>query len=134
MTNFERFLFSGLNPEEMEDEEGEFSGIYLNRRFSEDLGKVAVSAPKNRFVKSKYGYIFILNSTSVLFLKEWQGRGFDSISADKCDLVLTREYFIPRTYGNWKAFDDDPCLLRWGTWLRIAKRQQNEREGLLWLA
>ena len=110
---FNDFRFNGLNYRE-------FSNKYFTmNRISEDEQKIVVRVADEHLLETKYGYALILDNSHVVFLKNWQ---VDSNFYGN-EVLLTKEYFIVKEWGEFDDFDEEPQNLEWNTWLEAAKEQ-----------
>lgn len=115
---FNQFRFEGLSLTEK-------SNKYLTmNRFNEDETKIVVKIGEEHLKSTQYGYALILDNETVVFLKEWQiNSNYYGI-----ECLLTKEYFIPKKWGNWDRFtkNEENCIFE--NWVKIAKEQQNYQE------
>lgn len=112
-TNFNDFRFDGLNYKNI-------SNKYITmNRVSDDKDKIVVKVADSHLQKTKYGYALILDSTHVVFLKDWQ--------VDQnyygSEVLLNKKYFIPKEWGEWDDFFEDPEQLEWDAWMNAAIEQ-----------
>lgn len=107
--------FEGLNYKHL-------SNKYLTmNRVSQDNNKIVVKFASDHLLKTKYGYALILNRTHVVFLKEWQV----NISYYGIEVLLERETFNVKEWGEFSDFDDTTDLLSFDNLVEIAKQQDN---------
>lgn len=118
--DFNNFRFDGLDWRQA-------SNNYLTmERVSKDENKIVVKTAGQHLIETKYGYALILDRTHVVFLKSWQ------VSSNYFgnEVLLTREYFNVKEWGEHDEFDDEPKNLNYNTWLEIAKEQNTvDNEG-----
>lgn len=112
---FNDFRFAGLNYKEA-------SNKYLTmKRVSDDENKIVVKVAGSNIVKTKFGYALILNYNHVVFLKNWQvDQNFFGI-----EVLLDREHFLVKKFGEFEDFDDDNQYLSFDEWVKVAKEQDN---------
>lgn len=114
-TNFNDFRFSGL-------EYRSYSNKYFTmKRVSDDESKIVVKVADVHLQKTKYGYALILNRKHVVFLKEWQV----SQNYFGNEVLLQKEYFNVKEWGNHEQFSDNEEYLSFDEWLKTAHEQEN---------
>lgn len=117
--DFNNFRFSGLNYKPVSN------NYWSMNRINEEETKIVVRVAPCHLMKTKYGYALILDRSHVVFIKDWQV-GFAAYGKD-CEVVLDRDYFAVKEWGDFDEFDDldeDDAQLTWNGWLDIAKQQQ----------
>ncbi len=117
--DFNEFRFSGLHLEEQ-------SNKYLTmNRVSDDENKVVVKVGTDHLLKTKYGFALILNSTHVVFLKDWQV----DINYFGNEVLIDKDYWLVKEWGDFSdAFDDSEDNLKFEKWLSVANIQQEARD------
>ena len=117
--DFNEFRFSGLHLEEQ-------SNKYLTmNRVSDDENKVVVKVGTDHLLKTKYGFALILNSTHVVFLKDWQV----DINYFGNEVLIDKDYWLVKQWGDFSdVFDDSEDNLKFEKWLSVAKIQQEARD------
>ena len=88
-------------------------------RVSNDENKIVVKVADSHLQKTKFGYALILDQNHVTFLKDWQVNQnyFGN------EVLLNRDYWNPKEWGEFEDFGENPENLEWITWLEIAKEQ-----------
>lgn len=115
MKEFNDYRFEGLNWRQ-------YSNNYLTmERVSKDENKIVVKTAGEHLIETKNGYALILDRTHVVFLKSWQ------VSSNYFgnEVLLTREYFNVKEWGQHDEFDEEPQNLKFDKWLEAAKAQDN---------
>lgn len=112
-TDFNDFRFDGLNWRQSSNE------YVTMERVSDDENKIVVEVAPEHLIRTKYGYALILDYSHVVFLKSWQVS--DNYFAT--EVMLTREFFNVKEWGEHEAFGDEPENLNYNTWLETAKEQ-----------
>lgn len=116
-SDFNNFRFQGLNARKK-------SNKYLTmNRVSEDGNKIVVKVADSHLLETKYGHALILDRNHVVFIKNWQV----SENYFGNEVLLTKEYFNVKEWGDFEDFDDEPQNLNFETWLNVAM----EQEGLV---
>lgn len=111
--DFNDFRFDGLNWRQSSNE-------YLTmERVSEDENKIVVKVAPEHLMRTKYGYALILDYSHVVFLKSWQV----SDNYYGTEVMLTRDFFNVKEWGEHEAFCDEPENLTYDNWLKVAKEQ-----------
>lgn len=111
--DFNDFRFDGLNWRQSSNE-------YLTmERVSEDENKIVVKVAPEHLMRTKYGYALILDYSHVVFLKSWQV----SDNYYGTEVMLTRDFFNVKEWGEHEAFGDEPENLTYDNWLKVAKEQ-----------
>lgn len=111
--NFNDFRFAGLNWKKK-------SNKYLTmNRVSDDGQRIVVNVGNSHIMATIYGYALILDNTHVVFLKDWQV----SQSCYGIEVLLQKEFFKVKQWGNYVDFDDMPENLNFENWLEIARSQ-----------
>lgn len=119
MKKFDEFRFEGLNARPA-------SNKYLTmNRVSKDGNKIVVKVAENQLIPTKYGYALILDRTHVVFVKSWQV----SQNWFGNEVILTKEFFNVKVWGEHNDFLDDSYNLTWDAW-KTAAEDQNENEEL----
>ena len=111
--DFNEFRFSGLNYRDKSNK------YFTMDRVSEDETKIVVKVADSHLLKTKYGFALILNAEHVVFLKDWQV----SDNYYGIEVLLTKEYFTPKKWGEFPDFDYEEENLTWEEWLETAKAQ-----------
>lgn len=122
MTNFNEFRFSGLK---MLRESNQY---WVFNRVSDDEEKIMVRVAESHLLKTKYGYALILDETHVVFIKDWQ-IDFNYFGNE---VLLTKQYFNIKEWGNHDEFSDNEEALNWEYWLNAAKAQNEEKHFGEW--
>lgn len=113
--NFNDFRFEGLSYKNI-------SNKYMTmNRVSDDKDKIVVKVADSHLQKTKYGYALILDHTHVVFLKYWQ---VDQNYYGN-EVLLNKKYFIPKEWGEWDEFFEDPEQLEWDAWMNAAIEQDS---------
>lgn len=111
--DFNDFRFDGLNWRQSSNE-------YLTmERVSEDENKIVVKVAPEHLMRTKYGYALILDYSHVVFLRSWQV----SDNYYGTEVMLTRDFFNVKEWGEHEDFDDEPENLTYDNWLKVAKEQ-----------
>lgn len=111
--DFNDFRFDGLNWRQ-------YSNKYLTmERVSDDKNKIVVKVADEHIIQTKFGYALILDHSHVVFLKSWQVNN----NYYGTEVLLTREYFNIKEWGEHEDFDEEPENLDFNTWLEAAKEQ-----------
>lgn len=117
-TDFNDFRFEGLNWRQ-------YSNNYLTmERVSDDGKKIVVKVADDQVFSTKYGYALILDYSHVVFLKSWQV----SVNYYGTEVLLTKEYFNVKEWGEHEDFGEEPKNLDFKTWLEVAKEQNSADE------
>ena len=121
--DFNEYRFKGLNYERI-------SNNYITaNRVSENETKIIVKVAGEHLIKTAYGYALILDYSRVVFLKEWQV----SINFYGNEVVLDKNYFKVKEWGEHDMFTTDDNECKWETWLQVAKEQQEANNTVKWL-
>lgn len=115
MTKFDKFRFEGFTSK------GTTNKYYYLERVSTDETKIIVHVADNHLIKTQYGYALVLDSTRVVFLKEWQV----SINYYGNEVLLDKNYFNVKVWGEHKNFTESEENINWGKWLETAKEQNS---------
>ena len=114
-TDFNNFRFEGLNWYQI-------SNNYISmQRVSADNSKIVVKVADSHIISTKFGYALILDRTHVVFLKEWQV----SYNYYGIEVLLQKDFFNVKEWGNFDDFDDEPDNLVFNEWLDTAKAQSD---------
>lgn len=110
---FNDFRFEGL-------EWSEQSNKYLTmKRVSKDENRIVVKVGDAHLIQTRFGYALILDRTRVIFLKDWQvSRNYYGN-----EILLTREYFNVKEWGEHNDFEDKDQYTNFNEWVAIAKEQ-----------
>lgn len=120
--DFNSFRFDGLNPKKK-------SNKYLTMdRVSADGSKCIVKVADEHLLRTKYGYALILDESHVLFLKSWQV----SENWFGNEVLVEREYFNVKEWGNFPDFEDNSGNLAYETWIETAKEQEEHGNLVSW--
>lgn len=120
ISDFDNFRFNGLGVEI-------HSNKYLTmKRYTEDENKIVVKVGDNHLIKTAYGYALILDDKHVVFLKKWQV----SINYYGNEVLLSRDFWNVKEWGNHELFDKNEKNLNYETWLETAKEQKTNK--VLW--
>ena len=119
--DFNDFRFDGLNWRQ-------YSNKYLTmERVSDDKNKIVVKVADEHIIQTKFGYALILDHSHVVFLKSWQVNN----NYYGTEVLLTREYFNIKEWGEHEDFDEEPENLDFNTWLEAAKEQNTvDKDGV----
>lgn len=113
--DFNEFRFAGLNYRDKSNK------YYTMNRVSDDENKIVVKVADEHLLQTKYGFALILDCSHVVFIKDWQ--------VDKNyygnEVLLTKEYFNVKEWGDFTDFGEEPENLKWETWLETAKEQDS---------
>ena len=112
-TEFNDFRFNGLNYKECSNK------YFTMNRVSDDEQKIVVKVSEEHLLETKYGYALILDYNHVVFLKNWQvdHNYFGN------EVLLAKEYFVVKEWGEFENFGEEPQNLDWNTWVKAAKDQ-----------
>lgn len=111
---FNNFRFEGLEAKHI-------SNTYLSmKRFNPDKTKIVVKVGSDHLRKTKYGFILVLDNTHVVFIKTWQ---VDQNHYGN-EVLLTKEFFKVREYGEWEEFSECKENLEFETWVKVAEEQE----------
>lgn len=121
--DFNSFRFDGLDFYEA-------SNKYLStkKRVSDDEQKVIVKISENHIVPTRYGFALILDYSHVVFLKNWQV----SQNYYGTEVLLNKEFFNVKEWGEWDDFGEIPENLEWAEWVNTAKEQQEAGNTVSW--
>lgn len=116
--DFNKFRFAGLGFKEKSNK------YFTMNRISEDANKIVVRVADEHLKKTKYGYALILDNRHVVFIKDWQVNQnyFGN------EVILTKEYFLAKEWGNFDEFEESSENLTWEKWLSIANSQSEVDE------
>lgn len=92
----------------------------INNRVNEAKDKIIVKVDDSNLIQTMWGYAVILDATRVVFVKFWQV----SHGCEGTEVMLTKQYFNVKTWGNHDNFgaDDEACT--WDYWLNVAESQK----------
>lgn len=116
--DFNKFRFAGLGFKEKSNK------YFTMNRISEDANKIVVRVSDKHLKKTKYGYALVLDYNHVIFVKDWQ---VDQNYFGN-EVILTKEYFLVKEWGNFDEFEESPENLTWEKWLSIANSQSEVDE------
>lgn len=120
--DFNKFRFEGLDPKQK-------SNKYMTmKRVSDDNNKIVVRVGESHLQPTKYGYALVLDRKHVVFLKPWQVD--ENYFAN--EVMLNREYFNVKEWGDWEDFSEEPQNLEFESWLKVAKEQQEAGTEVKW--
>ena len=111
--DFNDFRFGDLNYQQV-------SNKYLTMdRINKDENKIVLKVDAVHLQKTKFGYAFILDKHHVVFLKDW------AVSQNYFgnEVLLTKEFFDVKEWGNFENFAEDENALNFETYLGWAKLQ-----------
>ena len=112
--DFNEYRFEGLNPQK-------YSNNYITmNRVSDNKEKIVVRVGDDHLEKTLYGYALVLDKTRVVFLKDWQV----SQNYYGNEVLLDKNYFIVKTWGNHDKFLDSDEDLTFEAWLEAAELQK----------
>lgn len=111
--NFNKYRFEGLNYTDASNK------YYTMERVNADETKIVVKVASSHLLKTKFGYALILDYDHVVFLKNWQV----DINYFGCEVLLTKEFFNVKNWGEFSDFGEEKENLEWSTWLDVAKAQ-----------
>lgn len=119
---FNQFRFQGLNYQSYSNK------YYTMNRVNDTEDKIVVKVADAHLIPTRYGYALILDRTHVVFLKDW------AVSRNWFgnEVLLTKEYFNVKEWGDHEDFADDEKNLDWNTWLEVAKEQQKSENLVKW--
>lgn len=121
-SDFNKFRFEGLNYRDK-------SNKYLTmNRVNDAEDKIVVKVNDEHLLKTTYGYALILNAENVVFIKDWQ---VDSNFYGN-EVLLNKEYFNVKKWGDFGDFGFDEDALDWGFWLSTAKEQAAAENEVKW--
>lgn len=114
--SFNDFRFDGLNARQVSN-----NYITMNR-VNSTKDRVVVRVGDNHLEKTPYGYALVLDKKNVVFVKDWQV----SQNYYGNEVVLTKQYFKPREWGNHSTFSGiNKENHNWSTWVKAAEEQKN---------
>lgn len=114
--------FPGLNAREQSDK------YWTCDRVSSDKNTIIVKVADSHLLPTKYGYALILDTTHVVFLKDWQvNRNYYGN-----EVMLNKDYFIVKEWGQFLEFEKDEDNLKFETWRKAAFHQQNAKTKVYW--
>lgn len=117
--NFNNFRFGGLDYREISNK------YFTMNRVNKSETKIVVKVGSDHLVKTKFGYALILDKTHVVFLKNWQvSDNFYGI-----EVLLIKEYFIVKEWGDHKEFAPSDEILSFENWVSVAKKQDQLRDS-----
>ena len=121
--------FEGLNLKQLTNK------YYTCDRVNADETRIVVRVAVNQLFRTRYGYGMILDRNHVVWLKDWQV----SISYAKdgdgdyfCEVILNKDYFNAKEWGEFNDYGDDAANLEWAAWLDAAKGQQAHGTEVSW--
>ena len=113
--DFNEFRFAGLNYRDKSNK------YFTMDRVSADKNKIVVKVADEHLLPTKYGFALILDCSHVVFIKDWQvDRNYYGN-----EVMLTKEYFNVKEWGDFSDFGEEPENLKWETWLDTAKEQDS---------
>ena len=113
--DFNEFRFAGLNYRDKSNK------YFTMDRVSADKNKIVVKVADEHLLPTKYGFALILDCSHVIFIKDWQvDRNYYGN-----EVMLTKEYFNVKEWGDFSDFGEEPENLKWETWLDTAKEQDS---------
>lgn len=119
---FNDFRFEGLEHKEASNK------YFTMKRVNAEETKIVVKVAPEHLVKTKFGYALVLDKTHVVFLKDWQvSNNFYGI-----EVLLTKEYFIVKEWGDHKDFSVNEEFLNFEKWVEVAKEQDNLKNSDGW--
>ena len=122
MSNFNDFRFKGLGFSEVSNK---YAAI---DRVSADGNKIIVKVADSHLVPTKYGFALVLDRTHVAFVKGWQvNRNWYGN-----EVLLDREYFTVKQWGEWSDFSDDDSLMTFDAFKNIAESQSAAIGAAMW--
>ena len=113
--NFNEYRFEGLNYTDASNK------YYTMERVNSDETKIVVKVANSHLLKTKFGYALILDYDHVVFLKNWQV----DINYFGCEVLLTKEFFNVKNWGEFSDFGEEKENLEWSTWVDVAKAQNS---------
>lgn len=120
--SFNEFRFRGLNATK-------HSNQYLTmNRVSNDNNTIVVKVGENHLIKTTYGYALILDRFNVVFLKQWQV----SINWYGNEVLLNRDYWQVKQWGEHDLFIEDKTQLSFDSWLNVAREQETNNNEVKW--
>lgn len=111
--SFNEYRFEGLNYTDASNK------YYTMERVNPDETKIVVKVASSHLLKTKFGYALILDFDHVVFLKNWQV----DINYFGCEVLLTKDFFNVKNWGEFSDFGEEKENLEWSTWLDVAKAQ-----------
>lgn len=120
MFKYEEKTFAGLNPYARSNK------YLLMDRVSEDQNKIVVKVSPDQLLRTRYGYALILDSTHVVFIKEWQVTEEFELGRD---VLLDRKYWNVKEWGHFEDYGECEENYSFDTWLTIASEQNAENES-----
>lgn len=117
-TEFYNFVFDGLGWIQHSNKY-----LEIGKRVSDDKSKIVVRVGDNHLIKAPFGYGLVLDRKHIVFLKYWQV----SKSVYGNEVVLTKQYFIVKEWGDFDQFCDIKENLNWETWVKVAEEQEEKR-------
>ena len=115
--DFNNFRFEGMSPS--------YEKHSINaKRISEDGNKILVDVAPEHLFKTRYGFALILDRTHVVFIKDWcvlNGSWGHTL------VLLNRQYFNVKEWGEWGEFDEESELGDFDAWLEVAKQQADAK-------
>lgn len=119
---FNNFRFAGLDYKEASNK------YFTMKIVNAEETKIVVKVAPEHLVKTKFGYALVLDKTHVVFLKDWQvSNNFYGI-----EVLLTKEYFIVKEWGDHKDFSVSEEFLNFEKWVEVAKEQDNLKNSDGW--
>lgn len=116
--DFNNFRFEGLNYKDASNK------YYTMDRVSADASKIVVKVASTQIIETKFGYALILDYNHVVFLKSWQV----SDNYFGIEVLLNKEYWNVKEWGEFDEFGEDAENLEWDAWLEAAKAQSGVDE------
>lgn len=96
-------------------------------RVSKNEDRVVVRVAEEHLIKTQYGYALVLDDKHVVFTKD----NYVSQNYFGNEVMLNKQYFNVKEWGNHSNFSENPQNLKWETWLNTAKEQAkaDKKEG-----
>lgn len=116
--DFNEYRFAGLEKKELSNK------YFTMNRLNEEETKIVVKVADSHLQKTKYGFALILDHDHVVFIKDWQV----DINYYGCEVLLTKEYFTVKEWGNFEEFDENLDNLEWSSWVEVARAQSAVNE------
>lgn len=104
----------------------QISNNYISmKRVSADESKIVVKVADSHILSTQFGYALILDNKHVVFLKSWQV----SINYYGIEVLLQKDFFNVKEWGQFDDFGDEPQNLSFNEWLKAAQAQQDLKDA-----
>ena len=121
--DFNKFRFDGLNYRVLSN------NYWIMNRFNDEETKCVVKVDADQLLKTQYGYALIIDSSHVVFVKDWQV-GYAPYG-EAMEVMLDKKFFQVKQWGSFENFGDtgDDTF---EAWLAVAKKQAEAGTDCEW--